>query len=298
MRHLARLTPHDAEGPIALAITAVEAREWDEARKALEPLLEGRLTQRVATLMARIEGEQNGHAGRVREWLARAVNAPRDPAWTADGVVADRWAPVSPVTGALDAFRWRVPVEEQGDALLAAKVGALAGLGIGTEPALEHPAAVKPAAAFPETQTVETIAQPAPVPAAPLPPPAPAVAAPAPTPPAPKTAEPSTGPKVAQVLPAAARVVPDISVAPTQPRTRPRDDTADLGEATVVPNIPAPSGPPRKPQPAPARARKAAEPKIFVPPRAPDDPGPEPEPAERVEDGLELGPFRPSGAKA
>ena len=111
MRHLARLTPHDSEGPIALAITAIEAREWDEARAALEPLLEGRLTQRVATLMARIEGEQHGHTGRVREWLARAVNAPRDPAWTADGVVSDRWAPVSPVTGALDAFRWRVPVE-------------------------------------------------------------------------------------------------------------------------------------------------------------------------------------------
>ena len=109
MRHLARLTPHDSEGPIALAITAIEAREWDEARSALEPLLEGRLTQRVATLMARIEGEQHGHTGRVREWLARAVNAPRDPAWTADGVVSDRWAPVSPVTGALDAFRWRVP---------------------------------------------------------------------------------------------------------------------------------------------------------------------------------------------
>ena len=66
--------------------------------------------------MARIEGEQHGHTGRVREWLARAVNAPRDPAWTADGVVSDRWAPVSPVTGALDAFRWRVPVEETGGA--------------------------------------------------------------------------------------------------------------------------------------------------------------------------------------
>ena len=103
-----RTTPR---APIALAITAIEAREWDEARKALEPLLEDRLTQRVCTLMARIEGEQHGHAGRVREWLARAVNAPRDPAWTADGVVSDRWAPVSPVTGALDAFRWRVPVE-------------------------------------------------------------------------------------------------------------------------------------------------------------------------------------------
>ena len=54
-----------------------------------------------------------------------AVNAPRDPAWTADGVVADRWAPISPVTGALDAFQWRVPVEsmDRGDGeMLAAKL--------------------------------------------------------------------------------------------------------------------------------------------------------------------------------
>ena len=137
VRHLARLTPNDSEAPIALAITAIEAREWDEARKALEPLLEDRLTQRVSTLMARIEGEQHGHTGRVREWLARAVNAPRDPAWTADGVVSDRWAPISPVTGALDAFRWRVPVEAaaSGGALLSAKVEALVGLGAGREPA-------------------------------------------------------------------------------------------------------------------------------------------------------------------
>src|SRR5262249_57476147 len=86
MRHLARLTPHDSEGPIALAITAIEAREWDEARAALEPLLGDRLTPRVATLMARIEAEQHGDAGRVREWLARAVHAPRDPARAAGGV--------------------------------------------------------------------------------------------------------------------------------------------------------------------------------------------------------------------
>ena len=73
VRHLGRLTPNDIEAPIAIAIAAIEAREWDEARKALEPLLDDRLTQRVCTLMARIEGEQHGHTGRVREWLARAV---------------------------------------------------------------------------------------------------------------------------------------------------------------------------------------------------------------------------------
>ena len=61
--------------------------------------------------MARIEGEQHGDKGRVREWLARAVNAPRDPAWTADGVVpsAGRRYRRSPARSMRS--RWRVPVE-------------------------------------------------------------------------------------------------------------------------------------------------------------------------------------------
>ena len=40
----------------------------------------------------------------------RAVRALHDPAWTADGYVSDRWRPVSPVTGRLDAFQWQTPV--------------------------------------------------------------------------------------------------------------------------------------------------------------------------------------------
>jgi HemY protein len=46
----------------------------------------------------------------VREWLGRAARAPRDKAWVADGVISDRWAPVSP-SGALDGFVWRTPDE-------------------------------------------------------------------------------------------------------------------------------------------------------------------------------------------
>jgi HemY protein len=44
--------------------------------------------------------------------MARAVHAAHDPVWTADGVIAERWMPVSPVTGRLDAFQWRVPVAD------------------------------------------------------------------------------------------------------------------------------------------------------------------------------------------
>ncbi len=133
VRQLAALSPNSLESPIAVATAAIEAHQFDEARAALEPLIPSRMTQRVATLMARIEGEQHADKGRVREWLARAVNAPRDPAWTADGFVADRWMPVSPVSGMLDAFQWRVSVEavekSEGD-VLASKIEELVALGM------------------------------------------------------------------------------------------------------------------------------------------------------------------------
>jgi HemY protein len=132
-RQLARLVPGHPEGAIALATAAIEAQQFDEARTALAPLLDGgRLTQRVATLMARLESAEHGNTGRVREWLARAVNAQRDPAWTADGKVSDRWAAVSPVTGRLDAFEWKVPVDDvealDGD-VLTRRIEALVPLG-------------------------------------------------------------------------------------------------------------------------------------------------------------------------
>jgi HemY protein len=49
----------------------------------------------------------------VREWMARAMRATGDPVWTADGVVSDRWLPVSP-NGRLDGYQWRLPLAEIG----------------------------------------------------------------------------------------------------------------------------------------------------------------------------------------
>lgn len=137
VKQLAALSPNSIESPVAVATAAIDAQEWEVARAALAPLLQGRLTQRVATLMARIEGGEHGDKGKVREWLARAVNAPRDPAWTADGMVSDSWAAVSPVSGALDAFQWRVPVEAaetRDEAAIASKLEELVALGARGEP--------------------------------------------------------------------------------------------------------------------------------------------------------------------
>ena len=99
------------DGAIALARAAIDAREFMQARQALFPYLD-RPTQRLAVLMANLEQAEFGDEGRAREWMARSVRAARDPAWTADGFVSERWMPVSPVSGRLDAFEWKVPLAE------------------------------------------------------------------------------------------------------------------------------------------------------------------------------------------
>src|SRR4051812_13516042 len=110
MQALARSTPGEPEAALAVARAALDAQEFALARTTLEPLASAP-TQRVAMLMSQLE-ELEGDVGRAREWMGRALNAARDPAWTADGFVSDRWLPISPVTGRLDAFQWKVPLAE------------------------------------------------------------------------------------------------------------------------------------------------------------------------------------------
>ncbi len=106
---LAAKKPDDLEGALAVARAAIDASEFERARKALVPFIAAP-TQRVAMLMAEIERTEHGDSGRAREWTMRAVRALHDPVWTADGYVSDHWRPVSPLTGRLDAFQWQMPL--------------------------------------------------------------------------------------------------------------------------------------------------------------------------------------------
>jgi HemY protein len=114
MQKLADMVPGQLEGALAVARAALDAREIATARAALAPYVSAP-TRRVATLMAEIEEADQGDQGRVREWMSRAMRASGDPAWTADGAVAEHWLPVSP-NGRLDGFEWKVPLAEIGDA--------------------------------------------------------------------------------------------------------------------------------------------------------------------------------------
>lgn len=113
-RKLVQLCAHALEGELALARTQMEAGDLDEARKTLSAFIGQEATQRVCLLMAEIEERDGGDTAAMRGWLARALRARRDPAWVADGYISATWEPVSPLSGRVDAFAWKVPVERFG----------------------------------------------------------------------------------------------------------------------------------------------------------------------------------------
>jgi HemY protein len=113
-RKLAELRTNNADSSLAVARAALEAGEFRAAREAAETAMRLAPRESVFLLLADIEEADGGDLGKVREYLARAVKAQPDPAWTADGVVSEKWAPFSPVTGRIGAFEWRVPVERVG----------------------------------------------------------------------------------------------------------------------------------------------------------------------------------------
>lgn len=110
VRDLLRDKDGGLEGAYALARQAVRAQRWDVARETLKPWIDSRPQARICALMADIEDAQ-GDKGRAREWLSRALRAPRDPIWVSDGVASPRWTPVSPVSREIVPCEWKQPFE-------------------------------------------------------------------------------------------------------------------------------------------------------------------------------------------
>ena len=219
---LAAKAPGHFESALAIARAAIDASEFARAREALAPFTDAP-TQRVAMLMAEIERTEHGDSGRARAWTLRAVRALHDPVWTADGYVSDRWRPVSPVTGRLDAFQWQRPLaalpSDKNTAIEAAEFHAAISAPRRVEPPREPPVVVEPAtellpsAAQDNSPVVAAAVEPAPVV---LPTPAPAPAPP------PKPSPPST--ESAPVAPA--------------PLFRSRQDIPKNVPASILPVIP------------------------------------------------------------
>jgi HemY protein len=156
----------------------------------------------------------------------RAVRALHDPVWTADGYVSDRWRPVSPVSGRLDAFQWQTPVA----ALPSDKNTAIESSAF--EEAMLAPPRVAPPSDPPAEVTPPSAQDNSPpgAPASAPVPPAPAIVAP---PPAPAAPEPAPPPPSAETAPVTSAPLfrarsdlgkPALSVPPVIPIIRPPDD--------------------------------------------------------------------------
>jgi HemY protein len=148
IRDLISLNAGGDEGKVALARAAISARQWTEARRVLEPLIEQRPQARVCALMADLEEGETNDRGRAREWLARAMRAAPDPMWVADGVASPVWMPVSPVTGEIGVCEWKAPFEP-----LAAAEETPAAIEAAAPPPPEIP---KPAVLPQKPQTIAT----------------------------------------------------------------------------------------------------------------------------------------------
>ena len=219
---LAAKAPGHFESALAIARAAIDASEFARAREALAPFTDAP-TQRVAMLMAEIERTEHGDTGRARAWTLRAVRALHDPVWTADGYVSDRWRPVSPVTGRLDAFQWQRPLaalpSDKNTAIEAAEFNAAISAPRRVEPPREPPVVEEPptellpSAAQDNSPVVAAAVEPAPI-VLPTPEPAPA--------PPPKPSPPSTE---------------SVPMAPA-PLFRSRQDIPKNVPASILPVIP------------------------------------------------------------
>ncbi|WP_112946039.1 MULTISPECIES: heme biosynthesis protein HemY [unclassified Rhizobium] len=106
---LEALRPNNIESLLIVAQAALDIRDFAKARAKAEAAARIEPREAAFLLLADIEEAETGDQGRIRHWLAQALKAPRDPAWVADGYVSDKWLPLSPVTGKLDAFVWKAP---------------------------------------------------------------------------------------------------------------------------------------------------------------------------------------------
>ena len=109
---LESLRTNNVESLLIVAEAALDAKDFEKARAKAEAAARMNSSERVYLLLADIEEAETGDEGRIRHWMAQALKAGRDPAWVADGYVSDKWLPLSPVTGRLDAFEWKVPFDQ------------------------------------------------------------------------------------------------------------------------------------------------------------------------------------------
>lgn len=101
----------DRETKLLEAELHLAAEDFPAARRALGDLPESQPDARVLTMMAAVERGEGAPDAVVKGWLARAVTAPRGPAWVCGKChhIHGEWAAVCENCGAFDTLSWRTP---------------------------------------------------------------------------------------------------------------------------------------------------------------------------------------------
>ncbi|HYN38975.1 MAG TPA: heme biosynthesis HemY N-terminal domain-containing protein [Rhodospirillales bacterium] len=93
-QRLATHNPDHVESRIAVAVAALEARLWGEARTNLESVAGENATPRVCRMMAELEEAEHGDLSRARIWLMRATADEHGPSMSSS--VPERPEPLTP----------------------------------------------------------------------------------------------------------------------------------------------------------------------------------------------------------
>jgi HemY protein len=109
LEKLVKTTPDAAEGHLALARSALDAKLWGIARSHLERAESLSPSVAVYDLLARLERGERKDEAAAKDWEAKGSTAPADAAWVcrACGKAAPAWSPTCPACGSVDALEWR-----------------------------------------------------------------------------------------------------------------------------------------------------------------------------------------------
>ncbi|UXN06818.1 heme biosynthesis protein HemY [Bartonella sp. HY761] len=110
-QNLARFNPKNHASLMIVARTALEAGEFELARKNALIIAKEAPTESTYLLLADIEAAQSGNEGKMREWLQMALHAEPDPVWIVDGMMVPQWVAISPISGQIGTCVWTQPTK-------------------------------------------------------------------------------------------------------------------------------------------------------------------------------------------
>ncbi|MBF0393403.1 MAG: heme biosynthesis protein HemY, partial [Alphaproteobacteria bacterium] len=114
VRHAEKLLacrPDAAAGHLLLGEVALDASLWGQARTHLTAAAETKPSARAYRLLARLEEAEGTDPLAIRDWLAKAAEAPGEPVWSCRqcGTAAPFWSALCPACGGFDSLAWVDP---------------------------------------------------------------------------------------------------------------------------------------------------------------------------------------------